>query len=57
MVIIDGGGDESLKSGEREIFVGGGGRRDGRCVSKSVVVDGETRQRRGLSKQLRAMRY
>ena len=39
VAIIDGGGgNESTKSRGREFFVGGAGRRDGRCVYGSVVV-------------------
>ena len=38
-VIIDGcSGDKYLKSGGREVFVGSGNRRDGRCVARSTVV-------------------
>ena len=43
-VIIDvgsGNGNESLKSGGKEAFIRGGGRRDDRCVSGRAVVGGE----------------
>ena len=41
VIILDGGGgdcDESVNFGVREAFVGGGGRRNDRCVSRSVVL-------------------
>ena len=38
-VVIGGvGNDESLKSGEKEVFFGGSNRRDDRCISESSVV-------------------
>ena len=40
MVVIINGSDEKYpKLGGREAFAGGGGRRDGRCVSERAVVD------------------
>ena len=44
VVIIDGGDsrdEKYLKSLGREVFVGGGGRRNDRYISVRVVVDGE----------------
>ena len=38
----DGNGKELPKSGGREAFVGGGVRRDDRCVFVSVFFSGET---------------
>ena len=52
VIIDDSGDDESPKSGGREVFVGGGDRRDNRFVSWSVVVvEGlvSGQRRRGLN--------
>ena len=57
VIIESGSGDESPKSGGREVFAGGRGRRDDRCVSGSAVVGGENRRQRGLRKRSRATRY
>ena len=62
-VTIDGGvggngdSDESTKLGRREDFVGGGGRRDIRCVSGSVVVSGKTWRRQEICKRSRETWY
>ena len=52
-VIIDGGSNDKLpKSGGRKVFVGGGGRRDGRSVSWSAMVGKSlviVQRRRGIN--------
>ena len=59
VTIDDGGGDgdgdvdgnESPNLVGKEAFVGGGSRRDDRCVSRSAVVGRETRRWQLLSKR------
>ena len=53
---MDGGGsDKKPKLGRREVFIGGGGRRNARCVYGSVVVGGEALQKRGPCQRLGAI--
>ena len=55
MVIIDGGGgngNELPKSRGREAFVGGDGRRDGRSISVSAVINREAHLRKGPRQRL-----
>ena len=58
MAAILAGGDngEYLKSGERQVFVGGDGRRDVRCVSGSAVVGGEYQIHQGTCQPSRETR-
>ena len=53
----NGNGNKYLKSGGREALVGVGGRRDGKCVSGSTVLGGDTRQRQGLCKRSMETQY
>ena len=58
LVITNGrSGDELTKSGGREVFFGGGTRRDRRCASRSAVAGREAQRRREPLQRLEATRY
>ena len=51
VIIYCGGGNKLKKSGGREVFVGGRGRRNDICISVSAVVGEENWRRRGIRKR------
>ena len=52
-VVIGGVSDDELQNpGGKDVFVGGGGRCDDRCISRSVVIDREAQRRRETFQRL-----